>query len=134
MRPNTLETDRNLLYRLGRGTNYLQVGSVLATATNSVAASGYGSDYPQQLTQVSWAYTGSAPVANAITVELFRGTTSVIVATIPVATVAGTIGGVIEAPIDDWDFAAEALVCLVTGNAGNPAGSLVALTAVVRPL
>lgn len=134
MRPNTLETDRNLLHRLGRGQNYLQLGTVLATATGTVTAGGSGSDYPQQLVQVSWAFLGSGPVANAITVEVFRGNTSLGVTTIAVAVTSGTLGGCLAAPLDDFDFNTETLSAVVTGNAGNPAGSTVGVTALVSPL
>lgn len=131
MRPNTLETDRTLLYRLGRAQPFCQLGTVLATATTTVGMAGFGSDYPQQLTQVSWGYVGSGPVANDVTLELFRGTTSLGVTTITAGTVANSTGGLLTTPIDDYDFANDVLSVLITGNAGNPAGSTVSITALV---
>ena len=135
MRPNTLETDKALLYRLGRAQSYVQVGTAIATVTSTTfLVSGYGTDYPQQLQQLSWAYAGSGVTAATITITALHGATEIGSAEIPIGTADGDVGGVLSVPVADLDLTTTPIEVVIEGAAGNVAGSTVGVTALLRPL
>lgn len=126
----TLESDLQLLYRLGRGSIPLHMGIADASLNPVLFNSFYGLDYPLQLVELSFAYVGPGPLVADVTLDAELDGTPIGTVVVGAATISGSVGGFLDEPVE---VMAESLLTIgVTGDVANSGD--IAVTAILRPI